>query len=436
MNEELTAKVDALRSQYEKLQDEVAMTDVSDTLGDIATKITGLPGQIQQIRGDGYAFANYLEHKTTTLDEQWGDIRSQIQQAIRKELENAQNELEELDDLWDALDAAIAGESGAASSKRMSGLSAMVKSAMDEKDEGGGSSAAGGLLGNLGKAKTQAKSGGLAKAAGALGGATSKPKSGALGGVGSALGGAASSGGGNSEANIDSLATQLEGAMGRLEKSVEGAKGRIRGLYGQVPSNVDQTMYQIREIQKYVERAQNAKFDWNAGEDMYMVVKAEWKESGDKKDDPDGFFYISNQRILMEQDEKKGGFMGFGGKKAEGLLWEAPIGSIEDISFEKKGMLGRIDLIHIKFGSGGPFGEVTVEVKEGDAKWFASKLKQAASGELEKERGLERDQALVDAIADAPTTCPVCGATFDQQIVRGMTQLDCSYCGSIVRLAV
>ena len=428
MNEELSAKVDALRSQYEKLQDEVAMTDVSDTLGDIATKITGLPGQIQGIRNEGYAFANYLEHKSSTLDEQWGDIRNQIQQAIRTELMNAQNELEELDDLWDQLDAAVAGDSGEAPpSKKLSGISAMVKSAMDEKVENDAASAAGGLLGNLGKAKGQSKSGGLA---GAVGAAAAKPKSG-LAGMGAALGGGASGGG---EAKIETLASQLEGAMGRLEKSVDGAKERIRGLYGQVPSNVDQTTYQIREIQKYIERANNAKFDWNAGEDMYMVVKAEWKESGNKKDDPDGFFYISNQRILMEQDEKKGGFMGFGGKKAEGLLWEAPIGSIDDISFEKKGMLGRIDLIHIKFGSGGPFAEVTVEVKEGDAKWFASKLKQAASGELEKERGLERDQAMVDAIADAPTTCPVCGATFDQQVVRGMTQLECSYCGSVVRL--
>ena len=162
-----------------------------------------------------------------------------------------------------------------------------------------------------------------------------------------------------------------------------------------------------------------AGFDWLAGEDMYMVVEAEWKKTGKKKEDPDGFLYISNKRLIMEQDEKKGGFMGFGGKKESGLLWEAPIGSITDVDFEKKGMLGRIDLLHIKMGSGAPFGDVTIELHEGgvSAKWFASKLNQAVSGELEKERGMEsHDQAIVEAIADAPTMCPVCGANFDQEL--------------------
>ncbi len=420
MSEELQAKVDGLRRDYEKLMDAVAMSDVTEELGDTATEIAGLPGKVQQIRSAGYAYASYLENKVETLDRQWGEVRHQIQQAIRTEFMNSRGEIAELDTLWDQLDAAMTGETLSAAggsggmmgslsnlgdkmkSKRQGqGLGAMIQSALDE-----GESDAEDFMSSLKKFSAQS---------------SARPATASLGAV--------------SAAQVEGVMGQVESAMRRTESTISAAKSRIRGLYGQVPQNVSQTLSQIRNIETYLERAQNATFDWRAGEDVYMVVKAEWKKTGKKKDDPDGFFYISNQRIMMEQVEKKGGFMGFGGKKVEDLLWEAPIGSIEDVSYENKGMFGGIDLIHIKFGSGGPFAEVTVEVKDGfDSKVFASKLKQAASGEIEKERGLERDQALVEAIADAPTMCPVCGANFDQEIVRGMTQLECAYCGAVVRL--
>jgi hypothetical protein len=208
-------------------------------------------------------------------------------------------------------------------------------------------------------------------------------------------------------------------------------------LYGKVPQNVSQTQYQLGEIKGYLEIARQASFDWLAGEDMFMAVKAQWIKTGKKKEDPDGFFYVTNLRVVMEQKERVGkGFLGRGGEEVHQLLWESAMDAITEVTAEKKGMLGGIDLIHLQFGAGGPFGETTVEVQGGiNAKFFANKLRQAVSGEIEKERGLERSDAeLVEALADAPTECPVCGATFDQPVVRGMQQLECSYCGAIVRL--
>lgn len=416
MSEELQNKVSALRNEYDQLLNEVAMTDVTQALGDTATQIAGLPEKIKEIREAGYAYANYLEHKTETLDRQWNDIRNQIEQAIRRELIEAQNEADELDDLWDQLDAALNPTTPAVSkSSKGGGLAQMMRNAQQQAPSKPG--APGGMLANMKKAAV--------------------PQGGSMGAALSAASGkGALSASGINEGRVKSLIDQLDSAMDRTKRKIDSAKGRVRGLYGQVPSNVSQTLSQLQSIHTYLERSKNATFQFKAGEDVFIVVKAEWKN--ENQDNPDGMFYITNQRVLMEQAEKKGGFLGFGGKKVEGLLWEAPIGSLQKVDFEKKGLLGRIDLIHLQFGSGGPFAETTVELNEGgvSAKWFASKLKQAISGEIEKERGLQRDQALVEAIADAPTTCPVCGATFDQEITRGMTQLQCSYCGTVVRLAV
>ncbi len=428
INEVLQARITELRSAYDALLEAVSMTDVTKTLGDTATTIAGLPGQIAAIRTRRYAYANYLEHKAETLGTQWEEVRAEIQQAIRQELINAQSEVEALDRLWDELDSALVSGSGNAavsvSPKKSNGMSLadIVKKAVEVEPEppkakGVGGAGASAMMSALGQAQPT--------------------KSGSDASLQAAFAANQSVASGPNEAQIEGVVNQLENAMTRAKGSIENAKQRITGLYGTVPSNVSQTIAQIKEIETYLERAESATFPFLAGEDVYMVVKAEWKQSGKKKDDPDGFFYITSHRVLMEQSEKKGGMLGMGGKKQEGLLWEAPLGALEGVESEKKGLLGGIDLIHMRFGSGAPFGETTIEVKEGiNAQFFAGKLQQANTGEIEKERGLQRDQATVDAIAEAPTTCPMCGATFSQPITRGMTQLQCTYCGAAVRLSV
>lgn len=412
MNEELQARIEGLRDKYDDLLDELAMTDVTDELGTTSSTIAGIPGKIEGIRDRGYAYANYLEHKAETLSNQWASIRYEVQAGIRRELNNAQQEMIQLDHLWDELDDMIAGGSGSVSPSRSgNGLQSMLANAVaaaEEENESGG-----GMFGKLQEMKSN------------------KPA--AKGSLKSALAAAQS----GNDAAVESLLDRLDNEMDRAEDFVDRAKKRITGLYGTVPSNVQQTLSQISDIEGYLDRAAQANFEFLANEDVYMVVKAEWQKTGKNKEDPDGFLYITSNRLLMEQSEKKGGFLGFGGKKEEGLLWETVIGTLEDVSFEKKGMLGGIDLIHMTFNGDAPFTETTIEVKGGvAAKWFASKLKQAATGEIEKERGLERHQASVEAIADAPTMCPVCGAAFAQDVVRGMTKLECEYCGSVVRLDV
>ncbi|KAB2860824.1 MAG: hypothetical protein F9K46_09360 [Anaerolineae bacterium] len=418
MSDELNTKVAELRTKLESLQDLVAMDDVTRQLGDLATTITGLPAKVKQLRDKGYLYANFLEQKTTTLDEQWAAVRGSVSQSIQDELQRAQDQIEEIDDLWGKLDAALAQGGQPAPTRTGAGsLGAKMQTAIQSAQ----------------KAGAGAKIAGAVKPSGA-GGALSqmaqppKPAGGGL--VKGAMSGAATG------TKPDALISQLDGAMSRLSSEVDGAKRRIEGMYGEIPNNVSQTVSQIYLIETYLERAGEASFPLLAGEAIYMVVEAEWKKGKDKDDNPDGLLYITNQRVVMEQKEKVGKKLGmFGGKAVQGLVWESPVGAITDVTFEKKGMFGGIDLVTLKFGSGGPFGETTLEVKDGlHAKWFAGKLKQAASGEIDAERVGEHKTLTMEAVADAPTMCPSCGATFTEPIVRGMTQITCIYCGTVVRL--
>jgi DNA-directed RNA polymerase subunit RPC12/RpoP len=41
---------------------------------------------------------------------------------------------------------------------------------------------------------------------------------------------------------------------------------------------------------------------------------------------------------------------------------------------------------------------------------------------------------VLEAVRNAPTKCGTCGASIAAQITKGMTQLTCEYCGSVIRL--
>lgn len=237
------------------------------------------------------------------------------------------------------------------------------------------------------------------------------------------------------ERQVDYLEPNIE----RVKKTLAVAEEEVRASFGEVPHNTQQTIQQIKTIEGYVDIAASATFPLGVGESIFMAVQAEWRESGKGGDqDPDGYFYITDQRVLMEQKEKVGkNFLGMGGKEKHELLWEAPLGSVEQVEHENKGMLGGIDLIHLTFGAGAPLGKTTLEIKGGlAAEWFAAQLQRAASGGLEAERGLAVDKTVIEAVVNAPTSCAVCGAKFEQRLLKGLNEIRCDYCGSITRLSI
>lgn len=234
----------------------------------------------------------------------------------------------------------------------------------------------------------------------------------------------------SSESSRERLVEQIEHALDGLEDTVKGAKDRIQGLYGAVPQNVSQTQTQLSQIERYLKLAEEASFDWKPTEAVFTVVEAEWKSG---KDSPDGLLYLSDQRVIFEQNEKVGGRFGFGGEQVRKLLFEMPVGAISEVKPEDKGLFGGKDLVHLKFKTG-DYAETTFEVKGGiDSKLYAGQINRVTSGEIEKERAIPVDTAAAEAVKNAPTACSTCGAVLPE-IVRGMTEVTCQYCGTVTRL--
>jgi len=237
-------------------------------------------------------------------------------------------------------------------------------------------------------------------------------------------------------AGVTSRAQRLLGrtqsALEVLEEKIEAAEEHIENQYEAIQREVANTKRQLTEINWIMDMKEEASFDFGAAEEVFLVAKAEWD---DGKDKPDGLIFLTSQRLVFEQKEKTGKRFGmFGGKETQDILWETPIDSVDDVEASNKGLLGGKDMVTLKLGEGAPYAEIVVEVKGGVAsKFWAKQIKRMATGNADDERAIEPDPEMIERLKNAPTDCQVCGGGLPK-IVEGQSQVECMYCGAVVRI--
>lgn len=185
---------------------------------------------------------------------------------------------------------------------------------------------------------------------------------------------------------IQAYVPQIESEISRLRSDLQNAKKSIAQPIGNIPDQITAITAHITEIERFMKHMAGASFMLNADEGLFIAATAEWKKGKDKKENPDGILFVTSRRVIMEQNEKSGGFMGIGGNKIQQLLWEIPLEGVQSITAEKTGLLGNVDLVHIRTTSGTPAPEVTVEVKDANANWFATQVQRAVHGDLTQDR--------------------------------------------------
>jgi archaellum component FlaC len=224
----------------------------------------------------------------------------------------------------------------------------------------------------------------------------------------------------------------LDSMVERLENKVESAKGSIKDMYTTLRDDANNMTSQLRDINWICDRKDEASFDFFSGESVFLAAEAEWDDGGDK---PKGFIFLTDQRLAFEQKQKVGKKFGmFGGKEVHEKLWEATMAQVEAVEAENKGMMGGRDMLHFTLGGGASYAKITVEVKgSADNKDWQKQIQRIISGDVNDERAIEPDPELIERLRNAPTECHVCGGMLPQ-IVAGQNQVECQYCGSVVRL--
>lgn len=235
-------------------------------------------------------------------------------------------------------------------------------------------------------------------------------------------------------AQVERLQSQTEG----LENRVEAADETIRGMYDQFSSEVQTLKSHLYRLEWMLTELSEATFELLATESGIMAVKAVWaKGKEQKKTDPEGVLFLTDQRLLFEQKEKvatkKVLFIATEKEKIQELLWEVPVALIEDVRSHREGFMGNQSYIEVQFGGGAVLNKANLRIWQPGDEWV-SLLNRAKAGDFDQTRAVPIDEEIAERAANAPTQCPECGGAINQVVMRGMDSLTCEYCGSVIRL--
>ena len=233
---------------------------------------------------------------------------------------------------------------------------------------------------------------------------------------------------------VDRLTSQVEALKGRAEAD----QNSIGRSYDRFEQEVDSVEYHLEKLEWMLTELAEASFDLLATESGIMAVKAVWAKDGkERKDDPEGVLYLTDQRLIFEQKEKvatkKVLFIATEKKLVQEKLWEAPVALIEEAKARKEGFMNKDDFIEVHFGSGLSYDSAHVHVWEPADEWMAL-IKRAKAKEFDATRAIAISAEEVEKVKSAPTQCPSCGGVINQIVLRGMDSISCEYCGAVIRL--
>ncbi len=233
-----------------------------------------------------------------------------------------------------------------------------------------------------------------------------------------------------------SQVSRAESAIEMLERKVRAAQSAVEAMYRALKQNVNQTKSQVEQIRWLLDQVDESCFQLYPTEDPVTACKSQYMET--KKEGPEGVLYLTDARLIFEQKEEKATkkilFITTEKEKVQQLIFEVPIGQIEEVKSSQKGFMGRKEMLELLFAPEADLSGATLRLRGADNEEWDGLIGRVKSGEIIKERTRPKDEATVEAARAAPTKCPTCGATLSAEIVRGMREITCEYCGTVIRL--
>jgi hypothetical protein len=230
--------------------------------------------------------------------------------------------------------------------------------------------------------------------------------------------------------------SRAEVAVEALEQKIEGAHSAVSAMYDGLQTNVNQTKSQIEEIGWLLDQLDQASFKLHPAEDPVAACTAQFLETN--KEGPRGVLYLTDERLIFEQKEKKAKkkilFIATEKETVQELILSIPVGQIEKVETSQKGFLGRKEMLALQFAPEADLSSALLRLRGADNEAWAALIGRVQSGEIAKERSRPKEAAVLETIRDVPTKCSTCGATIEMEIVRGMRELTCEYCGSVIRI--
>ena len=233
-----------------------------------------------------------------------------------------------------------------------------------------------------------------------------------------------------------SLVVRAKSAVDTLESKTGAARAAVQALYEPLEGNVAQTRRQVEQIGWLLDQIDEASFQLYPAEDPLAACEAQYMET--KKEGPKGVLILTDERLIFEQKEevatKKVLFITTEKETIQELIFGVPIGQVDEAKASDKGFLGRKEMLELLFAPEADLSGATLRLHDAENEEWSGLIGRVKSGEIAKERSRPKDEAVVEAARAAPAKCPTCGATIAGDIVRGMREITCDYCGTVIRL--
>lgn len=236
--------------------------------------------------------------------------------------------------------------------------------------------------------------------------------------------------------------TAADSAIDSLETQVDSSTSAITGLYDDLEREIDKIAADFRRVDNMLDLFDDSpEVSLRPAEGPIAVVEAEWQRDGDEG--PDGYLFLTDQRLIFEQKEevvtkKRFGLFASEKEKIQRLLLDVPTHEIEDIKHKEEGGflgMGKDDILELVFGASAPVTRAKFHLKGQDSSDWAVMLRRVQSREIDQDRATEYADDVADAQAVSlsfPTECASCFAAVEPP-APGVMSINCEFCGAVIK---
>jgi hypothetical protein len=227
----------------------------------------------------------------------------------------------------------------------------------------------------------------------------------------------------------------VEHSLETLKGAAEAAEKAVAGMFDKMASDLGTLESHLTQISWMIDQSAASKIEWLAAETGVLAVKAKWDRDG--KDDPNGILFLTDQRLAFERKEdvatKKVLFIATEKEKVQEAMLVVPLAEMTGVTASKKGLMGHEDHLDFEFTSAAPVRKAHFHIDGQDCNQWQATIGRVKNGDIEKSRVTPISEAEKERLRNAPTKCSSCGGVIKAPILRGQTEIHCTYCGAVTR---
>ena len=233
----------------------------------------------------------------------------------------------------------------------------------------------------------------------------------------------------------------VDTAVDALGSRVTAARRAVEGLYDGITAELYKIEYSLGQVQKMLDLISgSSEIRLQEAEGPLLAVATKWQQDGE--DGPEGYLFLTDQRLLFEQREEVVTKKRFGLFKAESEMVQklqiaVQVHEIDQIAHKEEGGflgMGKADILELVFAATASLSRARFHLKGQNSSDWAAMINRIQSGEIDGDRSdeyLDELEAAGITSASFPEQCPNCYAAVPPQ-PRGVTVYECEFCGATI----